>query len=772
VKPILLALFFSAFSAPARAEVIQAPVGGRPVPLSGSVICGDVEGWTVADDGRSAQPRADAKIGRGVEARLAPDIDGCVKPTGSMTFVATAPWPEIDPATVTLAADEGWVEIKGERLQGLQLFWQAGGSSGDDLCLEPSMVGKTQRCQLAVGRGLPANGTVTLSWLPAGGRRGPDVVTFDAAGRRVAPKGLELRPARTLISNLLPPKGVVDITSGVGRVPIGHPEAVSSVDCGTSRCEIVDDAVVIRSVPGLVNGISIGVRLVPRVFVARGDALETRQTATVSVLHCPISLASGPPLRDVEDARVVISVDARCARDAKAFRWLLNGNPAEVLQVDKENDSTFVLLQAGRLKDDRFNLLAMRPEPEPLVIAAISGKTLAPPPVRAALELAGYGKIDFIPTNREAVLRTLPVDGSGKLVPIGVRGAYDVRSEKGATLIRGDENAAGFVALRFGYRVETVPAIFQSTDLAVITEPLQRTIREASVPVPIGTSALSGEPLIEMQCAGGDGQIKQITPGITAKIPFAQRDSCRVIIHRERLRPEEGGQDVNLDITVANIDGAARSEGRISERMILRPAKDPRIFWIRGVQTQFDRITVRVAQVIDEGRYMGGGEPRNNAPSVQWAVVVGEAHLRLYATASIPTGLYRLNDPRGILSLNFGVLSRLTRLDESGHESLFGLELGVMGVSLIGTTSDNIAFPPTLATLIGAGISIPLGNRGEVSQATVNLHAWMAYEFRGNLSCAPGTSGTPESPCPPRDRSRLAFYFGPSISIGNVGTNL
>jgi hypothetical protein len=170
---------------------------------------------------------------------------------------------------------------------------------------------------------------------------------------------------------------------------------------------------------------------------------------------------------------------------------------------------------------------------------------------------------------------------------------------------------------------------------------------------------------------------------------------------------------------------------------------------------------VRVSQVIDEAHDVGGADLHVNLPAAQWAVIVGEGHLRFYATATIPTGLFRITAPSDVLTLNFGALSRLTWLDREGHEGLLGLEAGALGIAL----ADTPGFPRTLAMLIGVGVSVPIGNRGEPTQAAVNLHAWLAYELR---------SPTPENPNNPNgpQASHLAFLFGPSITIGNVGTNL
>ena len=148
---------------------------------------------------------------------------------------------------------------------------------------------------------------------------------------------------------------------------------------------------------------------------------------------------------------------------------------------------------------------------------------------------------------------------------------------------------------------------------------------------------------------------------------------------------------------------------------------------------------------------------------MQWTLVVGEGHLRFYATAAIPTGLFHITAPSGILTLNFGALSRLTWLDQDGHEGLVGLELGAMGVGL--ATTANYPFPPTLAVLAGVGVSIPIGNRGEPTQAAVNLHAWLAYELRSDYLYTNSSNQMVNA-------SHWSFLFGPSITIGNIGTNL
>jgi hypothetical protein len=318
--------------------------------------------------------------------------------------------------------------------------------------------------------------------------------------------------------------------------------------------------------------------------------------------------------------------------------------------------------------------------------------------------------------------------------------------------------------LRFGYRVEDLPPAFAATDLAVVTEPLQRPIREASVPAPLATSLSGAQPLLELLCVDAAGKLQRITPGTETSIPFAERDSCRLVIHRERLKPEDGTQDIAVDVGITKVDDSPRTDAHQLERMVIRAGKEPRTFWIHGIKAPFDRLSLRVSHVIDEDHDVGGSDLHVNLPAAQWAVVAGQARLRFYATAAIPTGLYRITAPSDVLTLNFGALSRLTWLDREGHEGLVGLEAGALGIGLAATPG----FPRTLAILGGVGVAVPIGNRGDTSQASVNLHAWIAYELRGPYVYAPD----PNAPTATRVASHWSFLFGPSITIGNVGTDL
>ncbi|HVV15750.1 MAG TPA: hypothetical protein VHH90_01000 [Polyangia bacterium] len=674
---------------------------------------------------------------------------------------AAMPPPVIDPASVVLYVDEGRLEVEGDGLRNMRIRWQTSTGAGTDACLIPKASGKRERCAFTVPRDLAAD--ARLGWAP--GATAEAAANTAAATPAAADGFMPLRPARVVIDRVLATATTaLDLTDGHGRLPLAHPDAIAAADCAQARCELSDGAIEVGALSGAAQSVTVHAHLAPHYFVQRGDAFESTFTQVVSVLHCPASIVSGAPLRRAEATSVVVRLDGRCGGEARALRWSANGDPAQVVRVAKDGDAVLALLSVGDIEDAALTVTASRPEPDGSVIAVAHAATRPAPLPRATLELAGYGAIDFVPTNRDALVHIAPAGAQGRLVLLPSEGAYRVTTDVGGTHIRGEEGVGGYVALRFGYRVEGLPAPFAEADLAVLGESLQRPIRSASVPAPIGSSALESSPLVELVCTDDHGNADRIKPGKRTSIPFSRRDGCRVVIHRERFKPEDGTQDLTLDIDVTKVDDSPRSDGHVNERMVLRPASEPRIVWIRGVKAQFDRVSIRIAHVADDVRYVGSTETRTSLPAVQWTLVVGEGRLRFYATAAIPTGLFHITAPSGILTLNFGALSRLTWLDREGHEGLFGLELGAMGVGLAATPGFT-AFPPTLAVIAGVGVSIPIGNRGEPTQASVNLHAWGAYELRDNYDYTP-VGGTTYSP------SHWSLLFGPSITIGNIGTNL
>ncbi|WP_201755753.1 hypothetical protein [Corallococcus silvisoli] len=747
----------------AAAPVVQLPEGGRAVEvIPKGVLCGPVRGgWVLGPEGRTLKPptRAD-DASRTLELKVADDEAGCATATETLVVVATGPFPRIDGASTTFFPDDGRLELKGTGLKNVSIAWsgvprgpepQREPMDGQDMCLEPN---SPTECAVPVTPGLPTD--ATLSWIPPFGRRGANVTTYDANGRFLDDEAFRLRPGRTVLTRPLIQSSGVDLSKGPGYVAVTHSEAIASVDCGNARCEVTDGAVSIRNVPGLNPTVALRLRLVPRVFFARGDALDTSVAETLPVLACPLAAVEGTALRDAEDSALVMRLDAACAHDPRALLWTVNGARVRVERVVKAPDGTYVLLRTSGTSEQQVTVTAITSRVDGTVVASETADTKPVPDPRATLELPGHGTIDFVPTNRPAEVTVASNGGLGRFVLRPLGGAYTVTTRESVTLIQGEATAGGFVSLRFAYRLPTLPGELATADLFLTSERVQRAVREASVPTNV-------ESLVEFICANKDGVDETLTPSRPHRVAYAMRNTCRVIIHRERLTPEEGNQEITLRIDVTKSDGTNRSESHVEQRLFLRPKGEMRVIPVQGNLGQYDRILVQVAHVADESRYALSTVDRTGLPSAQWTAIVRGGMFRLYTMATIPAGLYRATQPSGQLAVNFGVLSRLALLNNEGQERLLGIELGLMGMGLVPQSGD-IQFPPTLAAVLGLGLRVPIG-----PGAAVGAQAWIAREFRGDITRRTNGDPTTDVVVP---SSKWSFIFGPSISVGNVGFNL
>ena len=754
----------------ASAWVLQVPrnAGFATLP-QGRVLCGPApEGWEPDASRRKLKPDPSIPIGQTLAIVLAPHAGACkTAAVEDSTLIATGPHPTIDPNSVTLGIDAGRLELRGEGLEGIRIGYKGGEIAGDDVCLNVSRDRDREVCAINIDRGLPAAPQlIELRWAPPGGNTAASVITYDEHGDPLDPERMQLTAARVLITRMFPEARMVDVAHGEGKVLLVHPEAVSGVECGVARCTSNPEGLVVASVPAAAPNLAVRVRLLPRVFVARGETLDTVIGESLAVLRCPVTMASGAPLRNVDDVRVLLRLDAGCAPDVRRLHFAANSEPAGVLRVETLPDGVYVLLFIGRISGDRLTVVTYREDGS--VLGVSMEKTSGVPPVMATLSLEAYGEVQFIPRNREALVSVSHIAGMGELVPVTVPGAYTVTRSPEGYRVRGVYAAGGYTSLRFAYRISGLPASFADTDFGEIVDPVQRPIREASIPAPIGASSVTSHSLVELFCMNAKGKLVLIKPGSPVHIPFIQRDSCRLKVHRERIPPESGEQRLDVDVSVVAVSGAERGDAHFSEQLSLRYAKETEVIWIRGVKEQFDRINVRITHIIDQGLFDNNDVRRRlELPSGQWTVVAENATFKFYATAAMPASLYRFSadgKASGTLSLNLGLLTRITWLDADGHEGLLALEAGMMGMGL----ADQVQ--RKLALVAGLGISIPLGNVNQPTQAAINIHMWLSYNVGKTVIYKDPVTGMVFDQA--QEVSSWAMIFGPSITIGSIGALL
>jgi hypothetical protein len=752
---VLLALAAWCVSFAAAGQTLEAPVGGAAIPLGpGLVACAASGGWTLEAGGTQLRPpSAESAAGTSAVVRVAPSFAQCAQSKQQYVLLATGRFPTLEPGSVTLYVDEARVEAHGKNLKGAQLRWLGPGHSGTDACPEPKIEGSTQSCAWVVGRDLSADPSAdTLRVLPAFAVVGEGQRLFDAQGQAIPADGVPLAAAKIVIGKLLASDTAIDLSVGRAELSFTHPEAVSGAECGVLDCSVVSKKLLVTSTAP-VAAADLRVRLLPRVFLQRKGALEQAPTFKLPVLRCAMTLVSGEPIRKNDSAKVVVRLDRKCLASPELYRFTVGDAPLRVVADADTDDGLFVALELGSYSQDELEISARRSDTD-AVVAVLTTPTRSLGSLRASLSLPDSPRIDFIPTNRSAFVNVSRVSSGEHWQLISIPNVYTAGGDGTRMTVMGDADAEGYTQLQFALRGGDVPAALGDVDLAVAIDPLQRKIQAANVPVPLGPSMKGAPPLVEFKC-GPSGKSVSLRPGDPMNLPFSFRDSCRVTIHRERLRPENGRQRITLSVDVYGADGSSRADGHLKDTLEIGPGPEPRQIWVPGVTTPFDRIVVRVAHDSGESHYVPGSELYASGPAVQWSVILGTGNLRLYATSAIPAGLYRFGDKdhSGLLSLNFAVISRLTWLTSDGKEGLIGLEGGVMVIGLANSVSSTGRSLTEVGVPLGLGLSIPIANRMQAAEASINLHGWIEFPIS-------------------RDDHSPAFIFGPSISIGNVGANL
>jgi hypothetical protein len=282
---------------------LVAPAGGKAITVGeGRVACSADGGWTLEPGGRTVRPPGTPSApGSPATVKVAASQTDCPTSTTAVHVVATPAWPAIDPAETLFAVDEERLELRGHNLQGTSVAWTTERESGSDTCRDPRTEAGVDICTFRVPKTVSADpATDVLRWIPAGAPAGRDVEFFGADGKTVPIAFFALTPARVEVKQLAPADASVDVSGGMGLMPLVHPEVVADVDCGPTRCSLENGELAV---------------LAPPAPVASIDALRRSSSdpASRSATSGPRSRASGRPCR-AQRARLAIRArDRPCA---------------------------------------------------------------------------------------------------------------------------------------------------------------------------------------------------------------------------------------------------------------------------------------------------------------------------------------------------------------------------------------------------------------------------------------------------------------------------
>ena len=524
----LVLLLLTFIARPSRAETLEAPVGGAAIAFGdGRVACTRAApgGWVVDPSGRTVRPpTASSAVGVVVELRIAHALSACAQEGESVRLAATATWPTLDAASFTLAVDEGRLRGRGRSLAGVIVSWPSDQALGTDMLPRPQ--DRRRRRSLRLERGQDDSRPPELE--------SPSLVARGGAShdRRGALRGGRETRRRGVVLDRPEPRG--DHGSRCPRAHRStcrpawdgsfspHPDAVTGVDCASAKCTVESDALLVQAPPAAVNAVDVKFRLAPRVVYLRESPPDAQPTVRVSILRCPMTVASGPPLRGIDGARAVVRVEGACMHDVASLGFIAGSSRVDVAQIVTTDDASYAVLEPrsrSRSRDCRDGGARRRRRHR-----RRDGARRDPPTSRHS-----YGARD----QRISADRLHPQQSSSRrpCAPRAGRGAgaparddvYDASNEHGVTSVRGDVNAVGLVALQFGYRVATLPHPLDAVDLAVLTDALQRGVKEANVPAPFGLTANTAAPLVEVVCSDEHGTLCEIVPGVVLRLPALRR---------------------------------------------------------------------------------------------------------------------------------------------------------------------------------------------------------------------------------------------------------
>src|SRR5262249_21778831 len=151
----------------------------------------------------------------------------------------------------------------------------------------------------------------------------------------------------------------VDLATGQGEIPLTHPEVIVGVECTGATCSKEGPNVIVRAQAKLVSAVDLHFVLAPHAFYKKGEALEPEPTLRLAVLHCPMSVASGPPIRNVDNPRLIVKFTGRCAKDLGQMHFFVGPSAVEVLETKIDGESAWAVLRLDTLDSGTLSITAV-----------------------------------------------------------------------------------------------------------------------------------------------------------------------------------------------------------------------------------------------------------------------------------------------------------------------------------------------------------------------------------------------------------------------------
>ncbi len=526
-------------------------------------------------------------------------------------------------------------------------------------------------------------------------------------------------------------------------------KAIHKVSCNKAECRLTDQGILVFHVDLAASSVKLRYTLKPGYQRKLGSRMLSTETISLKLERCSIRVPKEVPLlAGVENHRFFIKLPRECT----------SIDPSDLLIKTRPPTRVFVRSEI-QTADEKFRLFQVSFERVPRGADSLNisvfeqtgflrrlGSTKIPvlssyAPLQLRLEVPGIGVVEHLPTNvwAELVFGTNQPTWHQNYSVEERSGFYRVaHSEKGWSVMA-EPGVTGSVPLRFAYRPKRLVSFVGGTETSSKFFGLATFDTEVFYPVRTINVAISllgdGDSFFQVLC-GVRGKETEIEVGSLARIPYEERDSCRIVFDREKVPVSAGVQRLRVQA------------GGFNQILLLGNGRGTLTVAIPvGDKQEYDKLTAVISHDMLSGHYTFqsrqslGGEAR-------YRILLSDSWWRIGATTAMPTGLFRFGagDSEGSIPLSAGVLTRLNYIQRNGRDFPLGFEAGLFGTNLSGR--------PDFSMILGVGLSIPVLNTNTSLQASFNIHAWLEY--------APTRVSGDDSP--------VAFLFGPSFSVGRLST--
>jgi hypothetical protein len=561
-----------------------------------------------------------------------------------------------------------------------------------------------------------------------------------------------LDPQTVLFDRSLVDASRLDTSQDHIELPVRFSRSIEDVSCQHAQCRLTPSGILLFHLDPNVAQIKLRYFLNSNFYLVSDNRPVSTETITIKLDRCLIKIPNDVPLLGgTSSHRYFIKASQECVTQ-KINNLIIETQPPSQAYIKADwgvfedgmrlLEIMFDQVPRGyrRLGLTLFDDTSIRRRLGSVSIPIAEEYT----PVQIRFMVDEIGLLDFIPSNQPAKLQLGYSDPrwDSQLIAENRPGFFSVSRKDDSWRIQGKSGVTGNIPLHLSYRPSALNSFLsdslkqsQTPTLATIETKNVFAVKAINVPLKLLPDKKKASKFIEVRC-GVAKKEANIQIGNLARVAYDQRDSCRLVLHRDLIPIKAGTQ--RLKIKAGSFSQIVELTPKLDPLTITLPASD---------KNEYDTLTLSIAHDMLSGHYTLQSR-QNLGEQAYYRILLSDSWFRISATTALPTGMFRFGsgDVEGTVPISAGALMRIVYLQPNGKEFPVGIESGPFGTNLSGQ--------PDFSLVAGVGISIPVLNPNTSLQASFNIHAWLEY--------APTRSA--------RDEGAFAFLFGPSFTVGRIST--